>query len=334
MTTILCFSSLEDKSAQAAVSEHVRKLGARFQIERMDDVQNRYTLSIGQCSSDNYVFGEFNACQIDGPLAIWHRRCNAISTNNFRRNIRSVLSDPQSQEFFLSEYSSLVANLYTLLSSHYWVNSPVSTNLAASKLKNLQLARSLGLQTPPTLVSNDPSNVLQFAETCAPELVLKPFSSFEIRHGNTLSHCVARKLSLDDVKRNIDAVSTAPVFMQKYIQKQFELRVVVIGSEVFPVAIYSQEHARAIQDWRCAPLNELRYAPFSLPRDTEAALLKFNKSLDLQFSAFDLIVGTNGEIYFLECNSDGEWYWLELATSLPMARSLAELLVQGCHHVR
>lgn len=332
MNTILCLSSLEDNSAQAAVSEHVRRLGAKFQIERMDNVHNRYTLSIGPHSSENFVFGEFYANQIDAPLAIWHRRCNAISTNSFRRSVRSVFSDPQSQGFYLSEYTSVVANLYALLSSHYWVNSLPSANLSSSKLRNLQRARDLGLKTPPTLVSNDPGDVLQFAETYAPNLVLKPFSSFEIRDGNTLSHCVARKLSLDDVKRNVEAVSMAPVFVQKYVQKKFELRVVVIGSKIFPVAIYSQEHARAVEDWRCAPLNELRYAPFSLSRDTESALLKFNNDLGLQFSAFDLIVGDDDDIHFLECNSDGEWYWLELATSLPMAKALAELLIEGgCH---
>ena len=34
----------------------------------------------------------------------------------------------------------------------------------------------------------------------------------------------------------------------------------------------------------------------------------------------------SGEYFFLECNPNGQWLWVELETDLPISRAIAEFL--------
>jgi hypothetical protein len=49
----------------------------------------------------------------------------------------------------------------------------------------------------------------------------------------------------------------------------------------------------------------------------------------LVFGAFDFAVTRTGAWWFLECNSNGQWAWLEERTGLPMTAALADLLLEG-----
>ena len=40
---------------------------------------------------------------------------------------------------------------------------------------------------------------------------------------------------------NLDSVRFAPVIFQRYIEAAYDLRLTVVGGEIFPAAIYSQE---------------------------------------------------------------------------------------------
>ena len=46
----------------------------------------------------------------------------------------------------------------------------------------------------------------------------------------------------------------------------------------------------------------------------------------LLFGAFDFGVRADGSLDFYECNSAGQWHWLEMETGLPMTSALADLL--------
>lgn len=325
---ILCLTSSEDKLTQRAVAQEVRKLGVTFQIECVDELTKNYTFSVTNEGFINCSFGGFKY-EREEALSIWHRRSEFISSTTFNRSIDKKFADANSRNFFKQEYSSLISNLHKILSKHHWINSPEANTAASGKIRNIEVAKKLGLKAPPTIVSNELDSIYEFSEKFPTNILIKPFNSFEIHTDNKLSHCVARKISLRDIETNAESIKLAPVFLQQYIDKNFELRVVVIGENVFSTAIFSQEHDKAIEDWRCAPLNELRYSAYSLPEKVNRALVNFNKFFGLEFSVFDMIVGKDNEIYFLECNPDGEWYWLELATEVNISRCIAENLVLG-----
>jgi glutathione synthase/RimK-type ligase-like ATP-grasp enzyme len=46
----------------------------------------------------------------------------------------------------------------------------------------------------------------------------------------------------------------------------------------------------------------------------------------LNFGAFDIIPDEDDTLYFIELNPNGQWYWIEIITKMPMVRAMVELL--------
>uniref|UniRef100_A0AAU3H0T1 ATP-grasp ribosomal peptide maturase n=1 Tax=Streptomyces sp. NBC_01401 TaxID=2903854 RepID=A0AAU3H0T1_9ACTN len=83
-----------------------------------------------------------------------------------------------------------------------------------------------------------------------------------------------------------------------------------------------------VVDWR-AEYKNLSYAPVGCPPYMQHALHRFLDSFDLAYGAFGFAVTEDGAWWFLECNPNGQWAWLEAATGLPLTRAIADLLEQG-----
>jgi glutathione synthase/RimK-type ligase-like ATP-grasp enzyme len=127
----------------------------------------------------------------------------------------------------------------------------------------------------------------------------------------------------------LDDLRLAPAIFQEFVPKSYEVRITCVGTTTVPVAIYSQEHSGAAEDWRRVPYPELRHAVIDLPVRVEKACLDLMARFKLNFAAFDFIVTPSGEWIFLECNPNGEWAWMEEVSGYPIGRRLAELLVLG-----
>lgn len=50
--------------------------------------------------------------------------------------------------------------------------------------------------------------------------------------------------------------------------------------------------------------------------------------MGLNFGCFDFIVTPSLEYVFLECNPNGQWLWVELATEQRISEAIAEFLAQ------
>ena len=51
------------------------------------------------------------------------------------------------------------------------------------------------------------------------------------------------------------------------------------------------------------------------------------KHFNLEFGAFDFILSKSGELYFLEVNPNGQWYWLEDLTGVLISDAIADILI-------
>ena len=326
MTSVVYLTSTADKVVRELLSSKVTSRGSHFIPIDIDDENNKYSLSIDKNGNEIIDFGKFSN-KVKEKFTVWNRHINCTKNKFFHRNLKERHKDDQTAEFIFSEYNSLLLNLRECLSNSFWVNTVAGEISSSSKINNIAIANRLGLNTPPTIVSNDKNKIIKFIQTYESDFAIKPFNSFEIQCDNKLFHCVTAKVNKTQIYNRIDSIKIAPVFIQQYLEKSLELRITVVGKRVFSVAIYSQEHEKSKYDWRCAPLDELRYEPYLLPNNIEKALINFNHIHGLKFSTFDFIKTPEGKFYFLECNSDGEWYWLEKATSLKISDSLTDLLV-------
>ncbi len=53
--------------------------------------------------------------------------------------------------------------------------------------------------------------------------------------------------------------------------------------------------------------------------------LLFLQHFNLNFGCFDFIVDKNGNYIFLECNTNGQWMWLEEEAKLPISAAIAQI---------
>ena len=94
------------------------------------------------------------------------------------------------------------------------------------------------------------------------------------------------------------------------------------------MSIDSQSKEETATDWRKGSYTDLRHQVVSLPGDVEAACVKLVKNLGLRFGAIDLVLDRKGRFWFLECNPNGQWAWIENRTGLPISAAIVDELLR------
>jgi hypothetical protein len=136
------------------------------------------------------------------------------------------------------------------------------------------------------------------------------------------------RLTLEDAEQ-LDSVRHGPTFLQALVKKTRDIRVTVIGDEIFAVGIDSMAVEAGHIDFRQAEVMDLPHQVMTLPGTVERACLAIVKQLGLHFGAIDLLETPDGDYVFLENNPNGQWYWIEMIAGQPMARAMADLLERG-----
>jgi glutathione synthase/RimK-type ligase-like ATP-grasp enzyme len=264
--------------------------------------------------------------RIDTPG--WHADLRGIRSVWYRHPAPPQLPDslgPQERRFAEAEARAALTGLYQTF-DWFWVNHPDRSRIADSKPLQLRLANDLGFSIPKTLITNDPSQVRAFYEECRGDIVYKPFNSgFFV---GTEKACYTSPVSLRELDC-IDLISHTPGIFQENIQKEFELRITVIGHQVFATEIHSQASAQGRNDWRRADIESLPHEIHRLPADIEKRCLELINRLQLSYGAIDMIVTPSGQYVFLENNPNGQFGWIETKTGQPLTETLARMLIAG-----
>lgn len=211
-----------------------------------------------------------------------------------------------------------------------WVNRPDLAATAAYKPVQLATAARCGLSVPRTLITNSPDAVTRFTAGSVDGVVLKPLSTNLIWEDHTYKMGWTRRLSPQDLGDLRGIEVTAHQF-QDWAPKRFECRAVVVGEEIFAVAIHAGSEASYI-DWR-SDFPALTYEVMELPEAVTKGLLMFMAELGLVYGAFDLVIGSDDHdeeaVWLLECNPGGQYGFLEATAGVPITNSLVELLTCG-----
>jgi glutathione synthase/RimK-type ligase-like ATP-grasp enzyme len=228
--------------------------------------------------------------------------------------------------------------------SCYWMSFPEAIRTASHKVSQLALATRLGLQVPHTLASNEPDLVRSFYEQCDQDIIYKTLYS-PVPNPQRYTPAAMAKSSYgpDDPGSRIlytthigeeqlallETIRTAPGIFQEYIPKQVELRVTVIGDEVFTAELHSQMHEETRTDFRHYEV-EMPMFPHQLPVTIAEQCLALTRAYGLNFSTSDLILTPDGRYVFLEMNPNGQWLWVqERVPELKLKEALAACLIRG-----
>lgn len=120
--------------------------------------------------------------------------------------------------------------------------------------------------------------------------------------------------------------------LQELVPKQHEVRLTVVDGHFFAARIDAASEAARI-DWR-SDYYSISYSAMETPAGIRSPVRALLQSLGLRFGALDLIVDPDGQWWFLECNPNGQWAWIEEETGLPIAAAIADALEGRCRHGR
>ncbi|GAA4405464.1 ATP-grasp ribosomal peptide maturase [Fodinibacter luteus] len=204
-----------------------------------------------------------------------------------------------------------------------WVSPPRAVEKAMMKTWQLPAARAAGLLVPRTVVTSDPGRAREFIDELGlGRVICKAFSA-------TQEHWRETRLVGPDEYDRLDSVAVAPVIFQEFVPAEVDLRVTVVGEQVFAAAIHSQELPYGL-DFRLyldRP-GGVRMEPATLPCDVEDALLRLMTAAELRYGAFDLRRTPDGRHVFLEVNPAGQWLFVEQVTGQPITSAVSSLLAR------
>lgn len=202
--------------------------------------------------------------------------------------------------------------------------------IASSKILQQRLARECGFVFPDTVFGNTKDAIATMAKRHG-RVCLKSIEGYDIwDEENGLDYVFFTQTldssALHDIPE--DAFIQTVYFVQEYVPKDYELRVTVVGEEVFPAKILSQglPEDKGKIDWRQGYDSGLIVQETVLPAEIRERCVRLVRALGLNFGCIDLIVRPDGEYVFLECNPNGQWLWVELMTGMKISESIADFL--------
>ncbi len=199
---------------------------------------------------------------------------------------------------------------------------------ANHKQFQLQIARNVGLEIPRTLITNNPDAVKKFYSSCEKKMITKMMTSFSIGTGKDEKVVYTTPID-DEAMSDLDGLSLCPMTFQEQVPKKVELRVTIVGNKVFSAAVDSQSTDKTKDDWRRSGISLIdSWKDYPLPPEIEKKLLAFMDRLELNYGAIDIIVTPDDKYVFLEINSVGEFFWLELYNPhFPVSSAIADVLL-------
>lgn len=219
------------------------------------------------------------------------------------------LNDPSQQRIAYNDSLSALRSLMQV-GSVRWVNSWQAYQFHREKPLQLSKVKQIGVPIPATLVSNDPEQVIKFAQS-QERAIFKPV------YGGAHTQFVT-ELHLDPQRLN-SVLSLSPVTIQEYIPGT-NIRSYVIGE-----AVYSAEIRSPSLDFREDTKAEL--IPVDLSELVQQQCLAITKALMLEWTAIDWRLKPTGEHVFLEANPSPMFLHFERQTSFPITQQLVKLLM-------
>ncbi len=320
--TILTVTHVEDSWTAKAVHEALLREGAEVLSYEVDRIPAKFRMSVGNDSS-----GCVSHIEIDGRIvhadeitAVWHRRRNNAAP------VTSVDLPDDMIEGILRESAASFDTAISLLPCFH-LDDPAAVERARNRPFQLTVAAELGIDVPRTLTTNNPVEAREFIKSCDGRVVAKMLSSFGVRGEDNREKVVMTNRIEAEHLNQIESLSICPMTFQEDIPKALELRITVVGYEVFCAAVDSGLLAHGQTDWRRAHDELYRHwQPYDLPKQLRDNILRLLDRLQMNYGAIDVILTPEGRYVFLEVNPVGQFGWVQTSTHMPISNAIAGVL--------
>ena len=304
------------------VREHLRELDApTFRLDL--DVESLRSTVL------HFERDEWRISQSDRSISsheikcVWPRRLTVSMTLEQQTN-----SETRSFRLWRSEWNRCLYGLYAYLRDAFWMNPIQQSSLADNKYFQFQIAKSVGFDIPEMISSNDKTKLSQFSNDDETALKFMTQDIFKM-DDNSFCGIYVNKIVSSDLEKFED-IGENPVTLQRYIEKDFEVRHTYVERQHFSCKIESQKSGRANIDWRRYDIAHTPHQKIIPPKEIVEKIEVLMDRLGLTYGAFDFIVDKEGKWWYLEVNSAGQWLWIEdlldMRISASIARTLSEKL--------
>ena len=315
------------------VIKHFQRNGDKYFRLNTESLLTDYLISFSykDQSVDLHIENKINGKTLSSKevISVWERRPNSpVLPEINNEKIKLVVEDE--------------ANELTKWIRHFFINcrmigSSVWDRPNESKLRQMDVASKVinelrsEIKLPHTLLTNSKKDLEQFSNN-KKEIVLKPISADGLMLDDKLEiPFTSRKVNSKNI--NVitqDDLELCPSFMQEYVEKNYELRITVIGEKILCCKIDSQKlpKGNGREDWREGYEHGLSEVEewIDCPDEIQEFITLYMQKMNLNFGCFDFIYAKNNSFYFLECNPNGQWMWLEEDLGIPISESIANFL--------
>lgn len=318
---ILIITHTEDNFSIEKVTEYITKNG--FEVIRFDvdlyPLKNKLTTAFQDGKWMSFLENSDGKFRIDDIATVWYRRAY---------NIGNGLKEELDQKFFGAAMGEIRNTLFGFFESLdcYSLGKPSVYRRLDSKEEQLKMASKIGFKIPETCITNNPDEAKQFILKHK-SVITKMQTGFAIYEDGVENVVFTNEINEDQFDQ-LDSLLYCPMQFQKKIEKKKELRVTVVGKDIYTFEIDSQQSEDAKVDWRKDGVNLLdKWVQTKLPEDIESKIKKLLDVYHVDYGAIDIIVSPEDDYYFIEINAAGEFFWLDNLTSdHAISKSIADLL--------
>jgi len=159
-------------------------------------------------------------------------------------------------------------------------------------------------------MSNHPATVREFFARENSRTICKGFTPHVWQKEGKMSVAITETFELTGDQLPSDEVLTyAPAIYQERVPKEFDIRMVMMGSHIYSYALKNTKQAL---DWRQdAGLGHVTAELVPTPPDVEKGVLEFARQSGLCFGSLDFGVDAEGKWWFLEINEEGQFLWID-----------------------
>lgn len=192
--------------------------------------------------------------------------------------------------------------------------------VSESKLVQMQVAASLGVRTPRTIVTNRRERAMK---ELGPQVVLKPLGPGHFTTDDNRAAVVfATPVDLRDAA--FADMGPSPFLIQERLVARTHLRVVTVASRSWVAAL---DGAGLPLDWRSDEgAHHSFYAPVVPPQDVARLAVEVARGLGLGYSSQDWVVTDSDERVLLDVNPGGQWLFLPTQMGYEIASGIADWL--------
>lgn len=308
---ILILSDKNDMHADH-VQGVVQKRGLPFYRLNLDVESLKETTVTYQNGSWMRIEQRGNTLNLDEVQCVWGRR-----------TFVELLLDEQFDQtadfkIWKNEWNKTLLGIYMTLKDRAWLNPWRISYQAENKYLQMKYAAEVGLVVPRTLVSNDRSELIRFAEAYSPVVLKLMHQDFYKGSGNDYQGIYVNIVTAEELA-GFGSVGENPVVLQQYTEKSFEVRYTVVGDDHFVCRIDSQRSSVARTDWRRYDIPNTPHYIMQPPKDIRTKVSELMSLLQIEYGALGFIVTPDGDWFFLEVNSMGQFLWIEDLTGLSIS---------------